>query len=194
MNWDKIITVSTIVAIVLLILLLIGGCCQAYKAKIVELTQQLEDASSNPGTKVMYKQDWLVTLSVIGIGLSVFAFLQGHLWGVKAIAALLVVLSTVFMCARFAAWMAVITLVGAVGVAGWAIWVNRRALKEIIAGGERFKLMVSAPVSSTAGDVMTPDILFKEAHNGEQSPATVRIVSMVQKKLNGKNGKEQNNG
>ena len=129
--------------------------------------------------KTVAKQDWLVTLSIIGIGISVFAFLSGQLWGIKAIAALWCVLSLVFMLQRFAVWLAAISLAGAVVIMIFVIWQNRKVLTEIITGGEKFKEIVSPAYAEAA----IPQ--FNQAHDAAQSPATKKVVDAIQTKING---------
>lgn len=178
------ISIGLVIALFLILVMALTGCnCEHYKKKITTLTLEKEEltaAIAATPEKIIYKtvakQDWLVTLSIIGIGISIFAFLSGQLWGLKSIAALWSVMSIVFMIQRFAVWLAAISLAGAVAIMIFAIWQNRKMLTEIVAGGERFKGIASPPGISD----------FKLAQNAEQTSITKKVVAKIQTKLNGK--------
>lgn len=108
--------------------------------------------------------NWLVTLSIIGVGAGVFAFLSGSSKGLQLMAACFVILSLSLMVVRYAAWMAFFTIVGAVSLAIYTVLVRNKAVHELVAGAEKLKKAL-------------PDrSVFKETI-GKQSKTTKQIVA-----------------
>jgi hypothetical protein len=82
------------------------------------------------------QQDWLVTVSIIGIGLGVFGFLNGSTGGLKAIAACGTVIAIVLMIQRYALWIAFLMLGGLVVLFVYTIFSNKKILTEVITKAE----------------------------------------------------------
>ncbi|HUW45795.1 MAG TPA: hypothetical protein VMW50_08365 [Dehalococcoidia bacterium] len=94
-------------------------------------------------TQVLYrtvmKTDWLVTLAILGIGGGAYAFFNGHLKGIKFAAACLVVLGITLWITRYGTWVAWITGACAIGLPALTIYLNRKALLQIITGVQNVK-------------------------------------------------------
>jgi len=84
--------------------------------------------------------NWLVTVSIIIIAFGAVAFFQGMVkLGTSAALFGCVTLFLSLATARFALWMAVFGLVGAVAVVAASILLKNRALVEMISGTQKLK-------------------------------------------------------
>jgi hypothetical protein len=127
---------------------------------------------------VVYKTSWINSLCILSIGLGAVAFFNGHKLGLGVIIGSCVSLWANITLVRYANWMAVMGLIAGVLCVGYAVYLKRKALKEIIHGVEDIKS--GLPVTSTIHRVM----------DKVQSSATEKMVQQIRKKLNGKNGKQ----
>ncbi|KKL88677.1 hypothetical protein LCGC14_1922300 [marine sediment metagenome] len=98
---------------------------------------------TTPGTKLLTKiivqNNWLLTISILGIGAGFFAFLNGNSKGISIMASCFVVMSVILMVAKFAIWLGVITLVGAIALMVYTVLIRNRALKEVVRGVQNYK-------------------------------------------------------
>jgi len=122
----------------------------------------------------MYKaartSNWLVTLSILGIAGGIFATLNGQKWGMAVVVSCSVALFMSLAVSRFAFWLALCGLIGSVGLCIVSIVVRKRALVQIIKGGELFK--------------KNPDIDFNHAQTvAQKSKSTRRIVQNIKTDL-----------
>ena len=129
--------------------------------------------------KTVMQQDWLVTVSIIGIGLGVFGFLNGSTKGIKAIIACGTVIVVVLMIQRYALWLAFLAFAAVAGLLLYTVFTNKRALKEIVEGGQEFKKVMTNCIESKKGIIAD----FKSAHDSVQSNSTAKIVEAIQAKL-----------
>lgn len=115
---------------------------------------------------------WVQGVLVIGAVASVFAcFMGAAKFGAPALASCLIGYGLVSAGIYYGKWIALIGFLGGVGVCCWAIWRNRRAFREVVAGGERLKLRSNTTTS------------FRDAHNEVQSKSTRKLVSKLKGKL-----------
>ena len=126
------------------------------------------------------QQDWLVTIGIIGIGLGVFSFLNGSTSGLKIIAACGTVIAIVLMIQRYALWIAFLMFAGLAVLLVYTIFANKKGLKEIIEGGEKFKAKLEQDCIDGKKAILKD---FLEAHDSIQSSSTAKIVNAVQSKL-----------
>lgn len=98
---------------------------------------------TSPGSqllvKTIVKSDWLVTVSIIGIGAAFFAFLNGYKNSINILAACLIVLGTYLMIAKYGVLIAVLAMIGSVSLLAYTIFIKHKALKEIIQGIQNVK-------------------------------------------------------
>lgn len=134
-----------ILQVVLLLLLLlsiilftINGCSIFHASKAIE-QPPIELTPGQQLTKIVQSTNWLVTLSIIGVGAGFFSFLNGNGNGIRIMGACFIVISLVLMVAKYAAWIAFLTMAGAVVLLGYTIIIKTKAIKEIIAGVQRVK-------------------------------------------------------
>jgi len=125
------------------------------------------------------RSNWLVTISILGIAVGVFALVNGSVkLGTASIASASVSLFMTLAVARFAMWMAVFGLIGSIAAALFSIFVRRKALVEIIHGVQVAKKKSLRP--------SVPSLINKSLAK-EQSITTKKIVNNIknQLKLNG---------
>lgn len=130
-------------------------------------------------TTIIYKTNWLMSASIITIGLGAFVFFSGNQRGLKIIASALVVIVAVLTITKYALWFAVVGLVATIGIFAYNIYSQRReklnlgtALKEIIFSVERFK----------NNNIQVPDEVItylKDVFSVEQSDSTKAIVEKI---------------
>ena len=159
---------------VILFLLAVAICCCAIGCNLVP--QQPDNYMPEDPANIIYrtveKTNWLVTLSILGVGAGFFAFLNGGSKGIQVMAACLAVLCLTLGVIRYSTWIAFFGAVSAVGMVTYTVYIKNKALKEIVAGGEKFK--------SDTWDDATKDFLESQAQN--QSPTTKKIVDGIQGK------------
>jgi hypothetical protein len=136
--------------------------------------------------KTVANTNWLVTVAIIGIGAGFFSFLNGHSFGLKAMASCFVVLSVVLMITKYAVWIAGVTAVGGVVLLVYTILVRKKAAVEITGMIERLK-------RSLPDDVLTSWFIndnkpcLADVH---QSKTTTKIVKEAKKVIRKRNGNE----
>jgi hypothetical protein len=130
--------------------------------------------------KTVMQQDWLVTIGIIGIGLGVFSFLNGSTKGLQIVAACGTVIAVVLMIQRYALWIAFLMFAVLAGLLIYTVFVNKRGLKELIDGGEKFKAKLKNDCIEGKKAILAD---FLAAHDNVQSNSTAKIVDAVQAKL-----------
>lgn len=119
--------------LLLLILPLILVTCKPCEPQII----------TSPGSQLLVKtitqNNWLVTLSILGIGAGFFAFMNGYKYSVQIMSACLVVLSVFIMLAKYAVWVAFLAMGTSVLLMGYTILIKHKALKEVIQGVQNIK-------------------------------------------------------
>lgn len=121
--------------------------------------------------------NWLVTLAIVGMAAGVFAFINGSKIGIAVIVSSAAALFMSLAVARFALWMAVFGMVGAVAVVAISILVKNKALKEIVGNVNAVKEIVGNGGGQLAvcDDVKTA--LLK------QTKSTQKLVNKIRAKL-----------
>ena len=144
---------------------LLTGCTNLRKdveTPTLTPTQQLSEAVKST--------NWLVTVSILGVALSVAAFFNGG--GKLALSALLgssVLLVLSITVAKYAWLIAVLGLVLGVVALGYIIWLRRKALIEIVDGVQ------------TARESESETLLDKYLNN--QSKTTKKIVKQIKESI-----------
>ena len=164
----------------IVILFLIGiVCCSC---SVIE-AQKKPEADSPPASgpeqlyKAVQKSNWLVTVSIIGISISVFALLNGSRAGFAGIVACSVNLYMALATARYAQVMALLGLAGSILLGLVSILVKNKALKELIMGIQNLKKETKEN-KLTIGPYDITDIV-----KAVQSYSTKKIVSEIKGKM-----------
>jgi len=126
--------------------------------------------------KTVEKTDWLATVGILGIGLSVFALLSGNTkFGIAGAGGFAVVLGMSLATARYhqqlALYGALVSTIGISGVLAYTIFIKNKALKEIIKNIQDYKY----------SNVLAWDVLKNKLE--VQSPSTKEIVRQVKEKI-----------
>jgi hypothetical protein len=122
--------------------------------------------------------NWLVTMSILGIAGGVFATLNGQKWGLAVVVSCSVSLFMSLAVARFAWWMAVCGLFGSVGICITSILSRKRALVQIIKGGEILKK------NDAAYGIVSAKAAFNNAQaEAQKSKSTQKIVQKIKSDL-----------
>ncbi len=162
--------------LLLILFLLICGCA-AQQAKPIETTPVPSDVIET--IRTVYKTNWLAMPFIVGVALGVVLLIKGKVLDGLAIAggsgAGLYALASyqAFATHRYAPWIAaVVVLVLGFGFIAWRLYVDRRAFREVVAGGERFKEIQKDFNES-----------FGYAQNLNQNPSTKKLVKQAKRKL-----------
>jgi hypothetical protein len=167
--WVVVLGILTIILAVWL-----SGCC-LFEKPTVPITEV--QTVSNTVIKQVKVNDWLVTGSILVMGISVFGFLNGWKQGINSCIGAGVVLGVSLILRSYGG---ILVFGGALLLAlyiGWQIWVRVRALKEVVSNVEDIK--DSANIRPENGVSLT---LIKGMLNG-QTEATKKIVSAIKKGL-----------
>lgn len=164
-----IVSIIVVLFLACLTLILSGGCFTGWQ-------QNNKPIDLNPGQSQLWdavkNSNWLVTISIVGIAASIFAYLNGSKIGLAGVAACCVSLFMALAVARFATWMAVCGLIGSVLASIVSILIKNTALKEIIKGVQNYR-------RTTAH--LTP--IDKDLSGAQKHKSTKKIVKKVVAKL-----------
>lgn len=129
---------------VLALLFLLGGClivltsCHASE-RCPDRPPVIPDTVTKILYQTLYRMNWLVTLSIIGIAISVAAFVNGSKAalpiGMGSLAALGMTLATI----RYAQWIAFCSFIAALLIFVATVLKKNIALKQIIVGVQKVK-------------------------------------------------------
>jgi len=118
-----------IIAVFAGILFILSGCSMLQPPQPPQPAEQSYDAILKT---VAASHDWLVTLSIVGVAISVAATINGTKFGIPAAIGSLTSLGMALSVVRYAEWIALLALVGAIGAFVWAVAIKNRALRELI--------------------------------------------------------------
>lgn len=135
MTWYEIVLV-VVSLIIIVSSCMISGCTIASPQPKYEM---IPETQKEVFFQAIQKTNWLVTVSIIGIAISVFAFLNGNKNAMTAAVACFVCLSMSLAVARYATIMAIGGTVISFGLSVYTVFVKNRALKEIVNGVQKFK-------------------------------------------------------
>jgi len=123
---------------------------------------------------IVKSSSWLLSASILGIGISVFALVNGSRWGFAGLAGCFASLAATITVSRYAAWMAILGMIGAILLALYTIFRKNKALKEIIKGTQLIRDNISGGIDKQT----TSKMLDKT-----QSQSTKNIVKQVKETL-----------
>ena len=121
--------------------------------------------------KTIIKTDWIITASIIGVSLSVMAWMNGSKTAIGVMAGCGVAIWMQLTVVRYAHVLAWVGLVFAIGIMLWTVFVKNRALKEIVGGVQYYK-----DYKDNMGQNALEECLR------EQTKATQKIVSQIKQK------------
>jgi hypothetical protein len=152
----------------------LSGCCLFTKPPVVVPEVQ---TVTNTVIKQVKVNDWLVTGSILVMGVSVFGFLNGWKQGINAVVAAGVVLGVSLVLRSYGGYL---VFGGALLLAvwiGWQIWLRVKALKEVVGNVEEIK--GSASIRPEGGVSLT--VIGEKLK--QQTDSTKKLVSAIKAKL-----------
>jgi len=171
----------TLMTFMLLVILSVSGC--RFIQPIIDGIFQ-PPASADPidnGKESLFNAvkgtNWLVTLAILGMAAGVFAFINGSKIGIPVVISCAAALFMSLAVARFALWMAVFGMVGAVAAVAISILVKNKALKEVIGNVKDIK------ESATNGGTKKEICKDIKAALGKQAKSTRKLVNKIRAKL-----------
>lgn len=167
-NLHKIIMLVTLFAFLCIML---SGCSLFHSRPNEVVQPPIELTPGQQITEMVRSTNWLVTLSIIGVGAGFFSFLNGSSNGIKIMSSCFVVLSLVLGVAKYASWIALIAVIGAVTLLAYTILVKDKAVKEIVTGVQVIKKRA----------VDSPKLISKTLA-ANQSSTTQELVKNVKRK------------
>jgi len=166
--------VGTILLLVWLILYLVG--CSFFKhAPTVPPIPEIKTITNTVIQQVKVN-DWLVTGSILVMGISVFGFLNGWKQGINAVIAAAVVLGVSLILKAYGGVLIFIGAIGIAGLVGWQIYVRIKALHESVETGEFYKSKITTTDEAK-------QLIGEEIKKTIQSPTTTKLISAIRKKL-----------
>jgi hypothetical protein len=181
--------ILVIAGLLFFILLFLNGCHLFSQGKLEPLEERLpkleikEVIIEKIKTEYMYKNLGLIQgMLIIGAtGGLIVCFLKLPAIGIPIFLGCTGGLGLVAARLYYGALMGIVALVAAVLAVVYAIWINRKAFTQVIAGGEHFK--EANPESKVA---------FVNCQSVEQiDKSTRKLVAKTRKKLNGKETNER---
>lgn len=155
-------------------LLLMAGCNFCHKIRdllgIEPETLPPDDSLSVVAGSV----PWVVLVCLAGIGLSVFLLMQGNKLGMAfgvAFVATMVLAIAISKHLALIAWIGTGSLVALAGFFGWRVWINRRAITELVDTAE------------CAKDELNPDSRAVVFGKGDTHGVAGRIQSRATEKI-----------
>lgn len=140
--------------------------------------------TTNGFYELLYKADWLMTISVIALGIGTFVLARGNFIGLQVIIAALTIITALITFTKFTVWFGIIGLVLVVSLFGYVVYIHtkeklnlNKAVQEIVTGIEKAKEIGEAKVKETLKTVFTKVV--------PQSESTKQIVETTIKNGNG---------
>lgn len=129
--------------------------------------------------QTVYKTNWLATIGIIGIGLSVFAFLQGWKQGIPALLSCAAILGLTLTVTRYGVVLAFGGLVLLALFILYQIFIRNKALTEVVTGVQTIRDTFKKTPAD--GGVVLPAVTKQLAD--AQSPSTVKLVEQIKSTL-----------
>lgn len=167
---------SFLITMILSMVIFFSGCAILQPKKAGGSLANLPTTGTQAMFQTLKGNNWLFTLSFIGVGAGFFAFLNGSSKGLQFMAACLLVLSLIIGITKYSAIIAAVTMIGTVGLMGYSMWVRKKAIKEVVQGVQKGR---------TDPRIEEPAKTFIDYNlNTNQSKSTEAIVKKIKATLN----------
>ena len=170
----RMIAVVILIGMIIAVLLLQG--CSVLRPLVSGPVVQLPETAKDQLFQTIASTNWLLTLTIIGVGAGFFAFLNGSSKGLQFMAACFVTLSLVLGLTRYSAWIAAVAMIGAVALVLYSVLVKNKALKEVISGVQGIRRLDLVTDGSLAHKVLTE---IGDRLDVVQSKSTKAIVKTI---------------
>ena len=128
---------------ILSVILFFSGCAVFQPRTAGDKLANLPTTGTQAEFQTLKGNYWLFTLSFIGVGAGFFAFLNGSSKGLQFMAACLLVLGLIIGITKYSAIIAAVTMIGTVGLMGYSMWVQKKAMKEVVQGVQGVRTIAS---------------------------------------------------
>ncbi len=162
-----------LITLLLSVMLFLNGCAILQPKTAGDKLANLPTTGTQAVFQTLKGNNWLFTLSFIGVGAGFFAFLNGSSKGLQFMAACLLVLSLIIGITKYSAIIAAITMIGTVGLMGYSMWIRKKAIKEVVEG-----------VQDVREETTIDNYVVDAALNLAQSKTTKSIVKKIKATLN----------
>ena len=162
---------SFLITLLLSVMLFFNGCAILQPRTAGDKLANLPTTGTQAVFQTLKSNNWLFTLSIIGVGAGFFAFLNGSSKGLQFMAACFIVISLIIGVTKYSALIAAIVMIGTVGLMGYSMWIRKKAMKEVVQGVQEVR-------SVTNDDTNLLNIL-----SATQSKMTEKIVKIIKNKL-----------
>jgi hypothetical protein len=172
---NSIIWYGCISIIITILFICLSGCSSLGGILSPDVTPELTPEQRI--TEALKSTNWLVTLSILGMAVSVMAIMNGSKMGIGALLGSLTSLTLSLMVIKYAGLIAIIGLVASVGLCGYAIYVKRKGMIEVVKNVQEIVDTQERTGMGIETSLTLRDILDK------QSPTTQKIVAKIKEKL-----------
>lgn len=128
-----------LMTLVLSVVLLFAGCAVFQPRTAGDSLAELPTTGTQAVFQTLKSNNWLFTLSLVGVGAGFFAFLNGSSKGLQFMAACFVVLSLIIGVTKYSAIIAAVTMIGAVCLMIYSTLVKGKALREVVQGVQNLR-------------------------------------------------------
>jgi len=172
---------ATMVLILVGILLLFNGCNWGRR---VDPVSSVPDLPPIPSVNtVVHSINWLATIAIIGIALSIAACVNGFKWGLGGAVGSGVALWAIITVNQYAKWLAILGLLLGVFVVIGAALRHRGILTDVIKSVQRAKTAVVAIESAKGIALHETEIVGIRRALQSQKPETRKVVGRIKEKL-----------
>lgn len=158
-----------LMTLLLSVILFFSGCAMFQPRKAGDSLANLPTTGAQAVFQTLKGNNWLFTLSFIGVGAGFYAFLNGSSKGLKIMAACLIVISLIIGVTKYSAVIAVLAMIGTVCLMIYSTLVKNKALREVVQGVQEIR--------------EDPTVKKEAALDRFQSEATKKIVNKIKDTL-----------
>ena len=175
---------SFLITMILSMVIFFSGCAILQPKKTGGSLANLPTTGTQAMFQTLKGNNWLFTLSFVGVGAGFFAFLNGSSKGLQFMAACLLVLSLIIGITKYSAIIAAITMIGTVSLMGYSMWIRKKAIKEVVQGVQNVRNLESLDGHVNENDLLLrPKEVITTYLDNVQSKTTKKIVKTIKNAL-----------
>ncbi len=165
-----------LMTLLLSVIIFFSGCAIFQPRKAGDSLANLPTTGAQAVFQTLKGNNWLFTLSFIGVGAGFYAFLNGSSNGLKIMAACLIVISLIIGVTKYSAVIAVLAMIGTVCLMIYSTLVKNKALREVVLG-------VQGVRSELTEKIIEDDSGILSVLDSVQSKATKKIIKKIKDTL-----------
>ncbi len=177
MKFTDVLLIAAVI-VLLVAMAMISGCSILQPRGSGNALADLPTTGSEAMFQALKKQNWLLTLSFVGVGAGFYAFLNGSSRGIQVMASCFVVLSLIIGMTKYSAVIAAIAMIGAVCLMIYSTLIKGKALREVVQGVEKIRRF---PIDTATKNLLAANIV--PILSSVQSKTTKAIVKAVKGRL-----------